>query len=598
MHIRLLARPAFTYIRDNDLFSDYSTQIALVRDRTTRNLVSVIRQGDNRFVDFDLFLPARYIDRRGDYHLQLIGSSAWDDAPKQVEVISAVPVDGDDFQTYEIAFGKPDDIHFLGDNISYAEGALPLRSSWFHNKFFRSANNPASFHVPLTPRSSGYITFNAYFSDKSRVTLNGQPLATFDRTLGTRFFQDLYRTSYRFDGSDAAMISLETVNPFRPVPVNMRQLAFAFNSVEVVTTKKTSKIDLIGALNARLDYRHTGGEVERLLRSDNPITDLLRYQGAPWLPDRAPTKATGKRHVDAVVLLDPVLQDLASVSYSTGDTWIESAVGAAMMLENAGYSVVYAFPGQLQQMRPSVVYIPSQPFYTTVLSKQMIEELLRSRAHLIIEPSLAETMLNNPDFADRFRFRFTDNVVYAGRDDAVVDGFPVNGATPTTVFGYTADQAYSPSASLFGAKTTIALNGTVDGSRISMFATPVGYYFYNYGLRAQQAMVKAALAFGGSRPAVTATSQSQIRAYAMNVDRCAFDVMIENDNVGAFNYYGFAKSYAPAPNGDYPPISKVELGGYLLDLAKNWTVTPPLASLKDLASDTFVHFSDKSCPIN
>jgi hypothetical protein len=613
VRLRTLARPTFTYIRDNEAFSDFATQVVLIKDRDTGDIVSVIRQNDKRFVDHDVYLPAKYLDQNNKFHLVLVGSSPWTAMPgpeNPIEVVSASPIaDADYFQNYEIVFGKPDDIYFLGENISYAEGAYPMTGTWFHNKFFRSTNDPASFYLPLANNSTGYLVFNLYFSEKARVTINGRELAVFDKTLGSRFYQDFYRTRYAFNANRPALIQVENVAPFRTVPTNLRQLAFGLNSVEVARarTGPREKIDLIRSMNERLDYRQRDHAIDRLLSPVNPVEELLHYQGGAWLPSRAPIPGVGRRQTDAVVLLDPVLQDLANVSYSSGDIWLDAAVGAAMMLENLGFSVAYAFPDQLADLKPKIIYIPSQPFYTSVFSEPSIDRMLKLPSHIIIEPSFAETLLDNEQFANRFKFKFLETASMIGRDDVLIDGHAVEGFAPASVFGHAAtDNRYASNISLLKGGLPVIFNSKIDGVSVSMLTFSAGYYFYNYGLRAQQAVIASAISFGGETPFVRALSKSKVRAYAVSRDKCRNEIMVENDNRGSFNYYGFGKARSPPLSPTPPVISELTLDGGLFKKPRGWTVfsDPPFPvtfdengrpHLHHVTGDTVVHLSDRRC---
>src|ERR1700722_3915223 len=95
----LLARPIFTYIVNKEAFSDFISQVVLIKDRDTGDLVSIIRQNDKRFVDHEVSLPAKYLDQNNQFHLVLVGSSPWTMAgpDNPIQVVSASPIANADY---------------------------------------------------------------------------------------------------------------------------------------------------------------------------------------------------------------------------------------------------------------------------------------------------------------------------------------------------------------------------------------------------------------------------------------------------------------------------------------------------------------------
>jgi hypothetical protein len=611
VHFRINAQPSFTFVRGNEDYSNFSTQIVRVIDVKSGDVVSTVRQSDINFVDAYLYLPAKYIGADNRAHLVLQASSPWiltgPSAANPVEVLSAEPTGTTGrFQTYEVMFGKPDDHPFLGENLSYAEGAYRLSGNWVFNKYFRYGNDPSTLNIPLEPNSSGYLMLDAYLSANALISLNGKETAIFERSLGNRFFQDYYRTRYEA-GAGAHTMRVANVAPFRAKPTNLRQMAFAFNAVEVATPRPVDgpRLDFIDLLNTRLDYRHRAGAREALLAPRNAVAELLKHQGGSWLPSRDPVTlpAGAKRKVDAVVLLDPSLGDIVNTAYATGDVWINAAVGAAMMLEQDGYSVAYAAPDQLASLKPSVVYIPSQPFYRNIFTPAVMDQLQASGAKLIIDPSLSGEFINNPSMEAMTGLQFKELAYFIPRDEVEFpDGTKTDTFHSTPVMAYKIlDPALKPEASLHGLGLPIAFRRTVGKAEVEVLAYPAGYTFFNYGLRPQQLLVSRFLKTA-PRPLVSATSDSQVRAYVIRQERCTADVMIENNNFGAFNYYGFAVVTSPKPSTVPPPVSRVVLGGALF-AGRTWTVSGPVKSepvaggvaVLNLARDTVVSLTDPSC---
>lgn len=608
VHFRINARPSFTFVRGNEAYSDFSTQVVLVRDVKTGDVVSTVRQSDMRFVDAFIYLPAKYIGADNRAHLMLEPSSPWiltDDVTKPVDVLTAEPAGGTGrFQSYEIMFGKPDDQPFLGENLSYAEGAYKT-AGWVWNKFFRYGNDPVTLNLPLEPGASGYLTLDAYLSANALISLNGKETAIFERSLGDRFFQDFYRTRFTA-GSGPHEMRVANVAPFRATPTNLRQMAFAFNAVEVAVPRSADspRLDFTDLLNTRLDYRRRAGASESLLSPRNAVAELLKHQGGSWLPSRAPVALPpgSKRKVDAVVLLDPALGDIVNTAYATGDVWINAAVGAAMMLEQDGYSVAYATPDQLAGLKPAVVYIPSQPFYRGIFTPAVSAALTTSSAKVIIEPSFSGEFINNPVMQNLTGLQFLESAYFIPRDEVDFgDKTTTDTFHSTPVLDYKPiDPALKVDASLRGLGRAIAFHRVVGKAQVETLAYPAGYYFFNYGLRPHHLIVSRLLA--STPPLVKATSDSQVRAYVIQQDKCSAQVMVENNNFGVYNYYGFASVTAPEAAREPPPASRVALDGAMFT-GRKWSVRGPVKSepaasgvaVLNLTKDTVVSLVDQGC---
>lgn len=611
VHFRINARPSFTFVRGNEDYSNFSTQVVLVRDVATGDVVSTVRQSDINFVDAYFYLPAKYIGPDNRAHLVLQPSSPWilttETTAKPVEVLSAEPTGTTGrYQTYEIMFGKPDDHPFLGKNLSYAEGSYRLAGNWVFNKFFRYGNDPSTLEIPLEPNTSGYLMLDAYLSANALISLNRKETAIFERSLGNRFFQDFYRTRYQA-GPGATTMRVANIAPFRAKPTNLRQMAYAFNAVEVAAPRSIDapRLDFIGLLNTRLDYRHRAGAREALLAPKDAVAELLKHQGGSWLPSRDPVvlPAGSKRKIDAVVLLDPALGDIVNTAYATGDVWINAAAGAAMMLEEEGYSVAYATPDQLAALKPSVVYIPSQPFYRGIFTQAVSDQLAASGAKIIVDPSLSGEFINNPVMEAMTGLQFKELAYFIPRDEIEFsDGTKADTFHATPVMAYKIlDPALKPDASLRGLGLPIGFSKTIGQAEVEALTYPAGYYFFNYGLRPQQLLVSRFLK-AAPKPLVRATSDSQVRAYVIRQAACTADVMVENNNFGAFNYYGFAVVTAPVPATNPPPVSRVVLDGALFT-GRKWTVSGPVkaevtasgVAVLNLTKDTVVSLVDQGC---
>jgi hypothetical protein len=109
---------------------------------------------------------------------------------------------------------------------------------------------------------------------------------------------------------------------------------------------------------------------------------------------------------------------------------------------------------------------------------------------------------------------------------------------------------------------------------------------------------------GAAKPTVTARSASQVRAYVIRQTACTADVMVENNNVGAYNYYGFATVTASPPPSTPPPVSRVTLDGALF-AGRKWSVSGPVKSepsasgvtVLSLTRDTVVSLVDRGCGV-
>ena len=610
VRIKFDFRPSFTYLRDFDAISDFSIQTVLVRDEATGDLVSVFRQSDTNLVDHVLYLAPRYIAPDGKFRLVLSGSSSWlvpaNESGKKIDIVSAEPVpDVHDFQTYRIAFGKPDDLPFIGANISYAEGTYRMLGTWFHNKFFRYGNDDASLRLPLVPGSNGYLTFNFYFSAATRVSLDDTGLAVLERSVGTRFFQDYYRVPYSKSNDGPSVLAMKNAAPFRAVPTNMRQMAFAFNSLDVTTTSQSGRrsVDVRNSLNRRLNGG--GQSTSSLLQPASAIGALLTHQGGAWLPTRQERRERISRAVDAVVLLDPALNELVNVFHSTGDTWINSATGAAMMLDRLGYSVAYAYPEDIERIRPRIIYVPSQPFYSSILSSDAVRAM-NGADRIIIEPSLSNQFIGNPAVEQGFGIKPLHSATFIRQDEiAYPDGPAVGAFYVTPIFDFqTQGTPYQQDATLIGAKLPTSYSRIEGGGRRTTFLTfPAGYIFYNYGLKSHQQVIEKITK--DIEPRASASSKSQVRAYIVGETRCSIDIAVENNNFGSFNYYGFAKTTPVHPEAPPPAISEIRLGGSSIE-GREWRVVgvPPLRSLvKDdgtvhlsgVQDDTTVSLLDRDC---
>lgn len=609
VHIKIKGLPSFVYINRADKLSNLTDQTVLVKDARTGEVVSVVRQNDSLFEDAYFYLPARFIGQDRKAHLVLQPSSPWivkdAFAANPVQVVSLEAAPADRYQTYEIVFGKPDDQPFLVDNISYAEGAYRT-PGWVWNKFFRYGNDPSTFLLPLEPKQAVFLKPNFYLSANALFVIDGKETAIFERSLGERSSQDFYRTRLEVSDRPVHDMRVQNVAPFRAMPTNLRQMAFAFNSIEIATPRPATpgRLNVVDLLNTRLDYRHGAGARAGLLNPTDAVAELLKYQGGAFLPSRDPVAlpAGSKRQVDAVVLLDPVLNDIASTAYSTGDVWINSAVGAAMMLERAGYSVAYANPVDLARLRPKVVYIPTQPFYRNVLDKSVFEQLAASGAKVIIDPSFSGEFINNQALWSATGLQYMEGAELLVQDE--VD-FPDKTKTDTfqasIVFSHKVlDPTTKPQASLKVAGNVAYTRKSGAGS-VSALTTPAAYYFFNYGLRPDTAIIDQLLR-DAPKPALTAKSASSVRAYVISRDKCSARVMIENNNVGAYNYYGFATVTASPPAATPPPVSRVTLDGALF-AGRKWSVSGPVKSepsasgvtVLDLTRDTVVSLVEKGC---
>ncbi len=612
VRFQIKARPSFTFVRGNEEYSNFTTQTVLVKDTKTGDVISTVRQSDISFVDAYIYLPAKYIGPDGQAHLVLQPSSAWiitdEIAAEPVVTISAAPAAADHYQTYEIMFGKPDDQPFLGQNISYAEGAYRT-AGWAFNKFFRYGNDPSTFRLPLEAGATVYMKPNFYLSANALFTVDDKEIAIFERSLGSRFFQDFYRTALNVSARPVHDMRVSNVAPFRATPTNLRQMAFAFNSIEIATPRaaNAARLNVVALMNTRLDYRQAHDAREALLNPSNAVAELAKHQGGAWLPTRDPIALpTGtRRQIDAVVLLDPILNDLANTSYSTGDVWINAAVGAAMMLEAQGYSVVYATPDDLKRLHPKVVYIASQPFYRNILTQAVFKDLQALGAKTIIDPSFSGEFINNQILEHATGLQFIEAAQFIAHDEVVFyDKTKTDAFQATPVMEYRiADPTAKPEASLAHLGRPIAFTKPMGSGSVSTLAFPAGYYFFNYGLRANMAVV-ASLLRGAAKPNLTVTSASQVRAYVIRQERCSADVMVENNNFGAFNYYGFAQVNAPKLSATPPPVSRVVLAGALFDGGRKWVVSGTAIEseaadrsliILDLNKDTVVPLINRSC---
>jgi hypothetical protein len=609
VHIKLKGLPSFVYINRADKLSNLTDQTVLIKDARTGEVISVVRQNDTLFEDAYFYLPARFIGQDRKAHLVLQPSSPWivKDAfsanPVQVLSLEAAPADR--YQTYEIVFGKPDDQPFLVDNISYAEGAYRT-PGWVWNKFFRYGNDPSTFLLPLEAGKAVFLKPNFYLSANALFVIDGKEIAIFERSLGERSSQDFYRTRLEVSGRPVHDMRVQNVAPFRAMPTNLRQMAFAFNSIEIATPRPAPpvRLNVVDLLNTRLDYRHGHSARAALLNPTDAVAELLKYQGGAFLPSRDPVAlpAGSRRHADAVVLLDPILNDIASTAYSTGDVWVNSAVGAAMMLEKAGYSVAYANPADLARLRPKVVYVPTQPFYRNILDQAVFDQLAASGAKVIIDPSFSGEFINNQvlwkatgvQYIEGAELLVQDEVVF--QDQAKTDTFQAS-----IVFSHKALDA-KPEASLKVAGP-LAYSKPAGSGSVSALMTPAAYYFFNYGLRPDTALLHQLLK-GAAKPTVTARSASQVRAYVIRQTACTADVMVENNNVGAYNYYGFATVTASPPPSTPPPVSRVTLDGALF-AGRKWSVSGPVKSepsasgvtVLSLTRDTVVSLVDRGCGV-
>jgi hypothetical protein len=610
VHFRINAQPSISFVRGSENHSNITTQIVRVIDVLTGDLVGTVRQSDSRMVDAYLYVPAKYIGADNRAHLLLQPSSPWilttQTSVKPVQVISAEPTGTTGrYQTYEIMFGKPDDHPFLGENLSYAEGAYRV-GDWVFNKFFRYGNDASTLEIPLEPNSNGYMMMDANFSANVLISVNGKETAIFERTLGGRFYQDYYRTRYEA-GAGAHTVRVANIAPFRAKPTNLRQMAFAFNALEVSAPRPIDapRLNFIDLLNTRLDYRYQAGAREALLAPRNAVAELLKHQGGSWLPSRSPVALPvgSKRKVDAVVLLDPMLSDIVNTAYSTGDVWINSAVGAAMMLEQAGYSVAYATPDRLASLKPSVVYIPTQPYYRGIFTPAVVAQLEASGVKLIIDPSLSADFINSPVVQEVTGVQFKELAHFIMREEMVFeDGTKAADfhATPVQVYS-DIGPAQKPDAKLKDSALPLAFRRSMGKAEIQVLAYPAGYYFFNYGVRPQQLIVSRFLKTAPA-PLVRATSDSQVRAYVIRQTACSADVMVENNNFGAFNYSGFAVVSSPRAAAAPPPVSRVTLDGALF-AGRKWSVSGPVKSepsasgvtVLDLTRDTVVSLVEEGC---
>lgn len=573
VRIKIDLRPTFTYYADFDSLSNFAVQTVLVTDEKTGDIVSAFRQSDTSFVEYTLYLPPKYISDDGRYHLTLSGSSDWLSEPSQnnVEIVSTVPIEASEYiRTYQIAFGKPDDLPFIGREISYAEGAYRMVGSWFHNKFFRYANDHASLRLPLSAGSKGHLGLNFYLSAETSVKLNDKELRILPRSLGTRFFQDDYRVPFEHkDG--AALLSISNIAPFRAMPTNMRQMAFALNSLDIIDTSSRpfKPVDLRYLMNQRLDG--AGVTIDEVQSPTNPLDALLTYQGAAWLPTRSKEEPNRNRAIDAVVLLDPALNDLVNISYSTGDPWVNSAAGAAMMLEKAGFSVAYAYPSDLAFIAPKIIYVPSQPYYGSILSEES-SALIKQAKLVIFEPSFSKQFWDSNDLIDTYGISLSGQVSFVNRDTIVfTDEKAVEDFALSQVFQPTGDTGlYKGTNPIAGLNIPTVYTRINDDNRIAFLAFPAGFGFYNYGLRSHLRTIEGVTA--SIEPFVSASSHSQVRAFAVGRTKCGLDIAVENNNVGTFNYYGFAETYPVVPNGFPPQVSEVAISGTYLK-GRDWRIS-------------------------
>lgn len=627
VHLRILARPSFTFVPGNEAYSNFTTQLVLVKDARSGEVISTLRQSDSSFVDAYFYLPASSLDSRHRARLVLEPASPWfiarADALRPIQVVSTLATGTSErYLTYDLMFGKPDDLPFLGERLSYAEGPYQMGEGWFHNKFFRYGNNPSSFRLPLESGKRLFLRPAFFLSARTRLTLNGEEVAVFGHSVGSRFHQDFYRLPVTARGNEPQVLTLAKVAPFRATPTNLRQMAFAFHSIEIATPRGQGEpgIDLVDRLNARLDYRHGARARDALLTPTDAVASLAEYQGGAWLPARTliPLPADARRVIDAVVLLDPILAKVANTAYSSGDVWLNAAAGAAMLLEARGYTVAYATPADLAQLSPRVIYVPSQPFYRNLLTPAILDRLAAAKATVIVEPSFSGEFLNNAAIEQATGVQILESAQPVFSDNLVIGDQPLPDAlhsTPVLVVK-PRDPAVIIEARLASDARPIAFSRPFGASHLATLAFPAAYHYYNYGQRSHAAVVDHLLRHA-DRPLVFGRSASRVRAYAIRQGRCEVDILIENNNVGSFHYYGFAEVQTVRPTPVPPPVARVELDGALFDDGRHWQLRarPPqndrLANevagpavldrsarrpvLHDLPGDTLVTLFDEAC---
>lgn len=603
LDLEIKARPWTTFVRYNEEFSDTLNNVITVKDALSGELISTFLQGDSNFSKFRVLIPSKYnrdgqlnlnfeslIDLNSDLDIKILDYKYFPKSQKSI--------------TYKIDFGRPDDYPFWGVNFSYAEGA-DANKTWFHNKFFRWAFNPYTLNIPLTKNKISIVDFNIFFPTDFYIR-NGDAINTFNFTKGGRFNQDHYELI--LNPQDSSEFYFESIDPMPGIQADLRELSSAIDSIEVTTLetkKKEEKINFYELFNQRLKSESckTNSDCNVLDQNDfknseNILKALARHQFSLGLSNLTNIKNKNLKKYnyfpDAVVVLDKKHLDLLNARYDSGANWLLSTLGAAIALDELGYSVKIISPDEISSVEPKIAYVPSQIFYSGLNSETFWKEIKQKNIHTVIESSPFKEFYNNKLLKNYSGLAIKKNFIFYQYRDDYTDK---NGSFYFPAWTIPIFESERLSEKVKGIIKLNALNQDIayqklinDTTSIVSVLTPLSYKFYSYGQLGDLSIFKKIINYDNYSPNLKIESSSRVRATLHKANKCQYGIALENNNRGNMAYYGIARAFKIKDPEKKPIALKIKI--FPIE-----NITDKSLLINNLKDFKFVEFKSKNCEI-
>ena len=559
-----LRTAAFTCnIPENEQTSDIYELIWLVLDDASGEVIDTIRQSDRRLVHHRLRVGRDHSQGKSSIVLRLRPSMPWVPTDEIFVVISSPEIDDLPPARYvfDIQFGHPSDLPFIGAQWSYGEGA-DSHGNWFHCKRFRWANNHFDIKLPRSAHGVQLAQLNANVPVPfSVVEANGLG-CEFGATNASRWFQQDYRWTVR--SAEAAVVAIPAavlrVAAARAMPglqADMRELFAAVESIESeVYIDRILDIPVAALLNE--------GYIDGMSDpAGDPRIALVQHCGR--LGSNPPSSLVGTAVVDVVIFIDPAHDQLAGHRLETGAVWLNSAQGAALACRKLGLFARFGDLSSIKTTNPSLIIIPRQVFQ----SVETIDVLNYASANQI-------QVLQEADFHidTMTRWNINDYASYVHRSDWVFeDGTEIPELWKAFVPHFTSNSHHQVLIHAAARNLPIGLRHR-EFRNEHLLVGSFFYNFFNYGIHTHM-LVLEKLLFEclGLMPQLQVFPTAPCsHAAARQDDRVT--VTIDGTGAGLFPYHGIARAFSALGAGSRTRLGQTTIrirGASLTQLNLNVT---------------------------